>query len=56
MAPTLNENDGGIVREIWVEGPRRNLSPEAYKLYIQELREAAAYYAKIAPLREGDNK
>ena len=52
-SPTLKKNDGGIVREIWVKGPRKNLSPEAYKLYMQELREAAAYYAKIAPIREG---
>lgn len=39
----------GIVREIWIEGPKRNLSPEAYALYVAELREAAAYYSTAAP-------
>lgn len=53
-APTPKENDGGIVREIWVEEPRRNLSPEAFALYMDELKQTAAYHAKCATIREGN--
>lgn len=37
-----------LVREVWIDGPKRTLSHDAYEEYLAELEESAKFYREDA--------